>query len=79
MKRKAAEMIATPVPTWSIETWLLALLGDDAVDETVSLKRHFEERYSGKAERQALLDAAQAWRARTDYARSARLPYRMSR
>src|SRR5436190_2155568 len=26
--RQAAERIAAPVPTWSIETWILALLGE---------------------------------------------------
>ena len=65
VKRKPDELIATPVPTWSIETWLLALLGDDTIDETGSQKQEFEKRYPGKAERQALREAAQAWRART--------------
>ena len=64
--RQEDERIATPVPTWSIETWILALLGDASVDETVSRKRDFERRYPEKQERQALGDAAQAWRSRAD-------------
>ena len=60
--RQADERIALPVPTWSIETWLLALLGE-SVDETTSQKRVFERRYPGK-ERSALREAAQAWRVR---------------
>jgi hypothetical protein len=64
--RQEDERIAIPVPTWSIETWLLALLGDDTIDETASRKREFEDRYPGKEERQALRDAAQAWRSRAD-------------
>lgn len=61
--RQADERIAIPVPTWSIETWLLALLGE-SVDETTSQKREFEKRYPGKGERTGLRDAAQAWRDR---------------
>lgn len=64
--RQEAERIATPVPTWSIETWLLALLGDDTIEETASRKQDFEHRYPGKAERAALHDAAEAWRSRVD-------------
>lgn len=63
--RQPDERIATPVPTWSIETWLLALLGDTTVDETISRKHDF--RYTGKQEGQALRDAAQAWRSRVDH------------
>jgi hypothetical protein len=44
----------------SIETWLLALLGE-SVNEATSQKREFERRYPGKEERSALRDAAQAW------------------
>jgi hypothetical protein len=58
--RQADERIAIPVPTWSIETWLLALLGE-SVDEATSQKREFERRYPGKEERSALRDAAIAW------------------
>ena len=64
--RRKNERIATPVPTWSIETWLLALLGDDTVDENESQKRAFERRYPGELEGRALRDAAQAWRRRAD-------------
>ncbi|MEW6212761.1 MAG: hypothetical protein AB1631_30830 [Acidobacteriota bacterium] len=64
--RQKDERIATPVPTWSIETWMLALLGDHTVDESVSRKQDFEHRYPGREERQALRDAAQAWRDEAD-------------
>ena len=64
--RRKNERIATPVPTWSIETWLLALLGDDRVDENDSKKRTFERRYPRAKEGQALREAAQAWRSRAD-------------
>ncbi|MFL6209959.1 MAG: hypothetical protein ACJ74W_13970 [Pyrinomonadaceae bacterium] len=64
--RQQDELIATPVPTWSIETWLLALLGDASVDETVSRKQDFQRRYPEKHERQSLRDAAHAWRNRAD-------------
>jgi len=58
--RQPDERIAIPVPTWSIETWLLALLGD-SVDEATSQKREFERRYPGQEERRALRNAAIAW------------------
>ena len=64
--RQDDERIVTPVPTWSIETWLLALLGDATIDENESRKRDFERRYPGKQEGQALQDAAQAWRSKAD-------------
>ncbi|MGH9752571.1 MAG: hypothetical protein ACREA2_07290 [Blastocatellia bacterium] len=64
--RQDSERIVTPVPTWSIETWLLALLGDATVDEDESRKRDFERRYPGKQEGQTLQDAAQAWRSKAD-------------
>jgi hypothetical protein len=64
--RQSNERIANPVPTWSIETCLLALLGDATIDETTSRKRDFEGRYPGKEERQALRDAAQAWLNKVD-------------
>ncbi len=64
--RQKDELIVTPVPTWSIETWLLALLGDDTINETESQKRTFEKSYPEKHERQALQDAAQAWRIRVN-------------
>lgn len=60
--RRDDEPIAIPVPTWSIETWLLALLGDEGIEEDASRKLDFERCYPGKAERQALRDAARAWR-----------------
>ena len=74
-QRQKNERIATPVPTWSIETWLLALLGDDSVDENEKQKWNFEKRYPQKEEQQALCDAAQAWRNRADQVH----PYRPSR
>lgn len=60
--RRDDESIAIPVPTWSIETWILALLGDESIEEDASRKLDFEKRYPGRAEGQALRDAARAWR-----------------
>lgn len=48
------ERIAVPVPTWSIETWLLALLGGDDIDERQSLKAIFERKYDSSAIREAI-------------------------
>jgi hypothetical protein len=55
------EKIATPVPTWSIETWLLALLGVAGLDEHESRKVEFERKYPGRVAI-AIRNAAQAWR-----------------
>jgi hypothetical protein len=63
---RATIILVTPVPTWSIESWLLALLGDATVDESESRKRDFERRHPGKQEGQAIQDAAQAWRGKAD-------------
>jgi len=60
-RRDRDELIVTLVPTWSIETWLLALLGVGSVDETSSHKVAFERQYGGNKEGQALRDAAIAW------------------
>jgi len=43
-----AEKIALLVPTWSIETWLLALLGEDDIEESKTLKTRFDRRASSK-------------------------------
>lgn len=53
------ERIATCVPTWSIETWLLALAGIGPVDETQSYKRDWEKLSDSKKRARA---AASAWR-----------------
>ena len=66
--RHDGERIAIPVPTWSIETWLLVLLGDDQIDESKSMKLYFEHLYPGKAERNAITSAAEAWLSRGDNA-----------
>ena len=59
--RSTGEGIATPVPTRNIETWLLALLGEDDVNEAdKKLKRRFERAYADR-EKQAHWDAAAAW------------------
>ena len=58
--RQADEGIATPVPTRNIETWLLALLGADPIDETTDHKHHFENEH-GAHETSVLRDAAAAW------------------
>lgn len=57
--RQDGERIALPVPTWSIETWLLAILGSPDVSETESLKSAFPP--AGRSEREALLAAAANW------------------
>ncbi len=60
--RGPAEAICLPVPTWSIETWLLMLVGEalptDA--EAVSLKHQWERSFTGK-ERHAMDTAAGAF------------------
>ena len=65
--REDGERIAIPVPTWSIETWLLALLGNGTVTELQSRKFDFERLYRGREEGTALRDAAQAWSARAEH------------
>jgi hypothetical protein len=64
--RQAHERIATPVPTWSIENWLLDLLEhadineDKGPDGARTWKQVFERTY-GFEEARALTDAVQAW------------------
>jgi len=58
--RLPGERIALPVPTWSIETWLLALLGDDGVREDAPLKEHFQRRHRGHVH-EAIGSAVKAW------------------
>jgi len=57
--RLAAEAIAILIPTWSTETWLLGLFGEQGVNESQTLKRQFERRKS--MTRDDLRDAAAAW------------------
>jgi hypothetical protein len=64
--RAPRERIVNLVPTWSIETWLLALLGVDPIDETATRKVEFERSYRGKRESEALRDAADAWHRRAN-------------
>jgi len=65
--RDVADHVATPVPTWSVESWLLHLLGEVGVDEGRyapdgrKWKEHFEARFGGGGERGALHNAARAW------------------
>jgi hypothetical protein len=65
--RQIDERIVLPVPTWSVENWLLHLLGDNEVDENVrpaSGGATWKERYErqhGDDERAAALNAAAAW------------------
>jgi hypothetical protein len=58
--RAEHERIATPVPTWSIETWLLALRGTASISETESMKRAYET-FVGTDERSVLRECARAW------------------
>lgn len=64
--RRSEERIATPVPTWSLETWLLALLdAEEQILEDISQKRSFQKQYSSLKEgKEALSEAAKAWQAR---------------
>ncbi|MCA9521004.1 MAG: hypothetical protein KC609_08530 [Myxococcales bacterium] len=57
--RQAHERIALPVPTWSVETWLLALLGEADLSESASYKTAFPP--TGRDESQALDNAAAQW------------------
>lgn len=67
--RGPAERIATPVPTWAIENWLLDLLGQPDINEARkpmpgdgrTWKQVFELAHASD-ERGALLDAANRWR-----------------
>lgn len=71
--RGSEERIALPVPAWSIENWLLVLLGHEDVDETKaapsgqSYKNRFGEKHGGN-EGDAAKRAALAWRAAEDKA-----------
>jgi len=57
--RRAEERIAVPVPTWSIETWLLHLLGKEALPEYTTFKNSFPR--AGERERSAIQLAAEQW------------------
>jgi hypothetical protein len=59
--RQNDERIATPVPTWCIETWLLALHENRHVDEDDSVKNEFNARHRMN-EKSVLVLAAQKWR-----------------
>jgi hypothetical protein len=63
-RRSPSERIATPVPTWSIETWLLFLNGHNVV-ETESLVKEYESHYRDEEEL-AIRNAADAWVERTN-------------
>jgi hypothetical protein len=59
--RGAEERIATPVPTWSIETWLLFLNGH-VPDESRSFVGDFEAAFrTGDDEEEAIRRAARSW------------------
>lgn len=64
--RQPHERIATPVPTWAIENWLLDLLGHPNIDEQrkpkpdgPTWKQIFEQHYDDEG--QALKAAAREW------------------
>ncbi|MCK5798940.1 MAG: hypothetical protein KAI47_17230, partial [Deltaproteobacteria bacterium] len=57
--RDAQEPITLWVPTWSIETWVLALLGLEGIEETEKTKTKFREGFPDV--RDALRQAAEAW------------------
>jgi hypothetical protein len=58
--RQDRERIATPVPTWSIETWLLALLGADGLHEGEPVKAELVRRH-GERLGEAIAAAVRAW------------------
>jgi hypothetical protein len=58
--RQARERIATPVPTWSIETWLLALLGETGLHEGEPVKAELARRHGERSE-EAIGAAVRAW------------------
>lgn len=65
--RQESEAIALPVPTWSIENWLLALLDEPDIDEAKTSEAHklawkivYEQKY-GDGEGEALKKAASGW------------------
>ena len=58
--RGLQERIATPVPTWQIENWLLDLLAHPEIDESEAWKKVFEQEYAHD-ESAAMSSAARAW------------------
>ncbi|MCK5688221.1 hypothetical protein KAI87_03070 [Myxococcota bacterium] len=60
-KRADDEAIANLVPTWSIETWLLALLDEKNVAEKESQKENFTDRFSRK-ETAEIKNAVKKWK-----------------
>ena len=64
--RQADERIATPVSTWSIETWLLTLSGTEAVTEDASKKKEYETEYQSR-EKTAIANAAGHWLEMSDF------------
>ena len=63
--RDDIEAIALFVPTWSIETWLAPLCGEESVMETEPLKNHSSFRHlweDGTAEAKTISAAVQAWK-----------------
>jgi hypothetical protein len=67
--RSDEEKIATPVPNWSIENWILSLLsepsmGEDRANQEGQAKHLFQQRCSDD-ERGALRQAARNWSSTT--------------
>lgn len=58
--RQAQERIATPVPTWSIETWLLALIDGTELDEGEPYKAELSRRH-GERSSAVIAAAVRAW------------------
>jgi hypothetical protein len=58
--RRTTERIATPVPTWSIESWILALLGDRELHEGEPAKAELVRRHGARIG-EAIAAAARAW------------------
>ncbi len=73
--RRSDEHIATPVPTWSVENWLLDLLDEPRIDENQHAPgagsptwKHRFEQVCGSDEKAALRQAAAEYCRRTSYA-----------
>jgi hypothetical protein len=60
-KRQGEERIALPVPTWSIETWLLALLGIDRPHEAESRKHDYAHEARTQRSKALVAQAVRAW------------------
>lgn len=59
-RRESDERVALPFPQWSIESWLLVLLGDEAA-ESKDDKARYETRYGRPVDASTIKAAVGAW------------------